>query len=117
MKFSRLQSLALEKGMEVESVDQQAQPHPIYKLVAVKEFSQTENHKSTSKLQKKEKEKKVHTKLLRLKPTINQNDLKVKVCHVLEWLEKECIVNVKISIITGDKVGDLTIFQSFYIIL
>ena len=107
VKFSRLQSMALERGMQLQLLDQNAQPHPIYKLV--KPQKPQEVHKTSKQPKQKDitkgKVKKVHTKQLKIKASISPNDLKVKVDHILEWLVKGLPVNVKITINADDKVS------------
>ncbi|ESO01144.1 hypothetical protein HELRODRAFT_175174 [Helobdella robusta] len=98
MKWNRLKSLSIEKGLKICCVDESAQPHAIYKLVNLKTYIEIE------KKQKQESKKmKIHQKSLAISSHISKNDLAIKIDKIVDWLGKNTLVKIKISFPSTEK--------------
>ena len=102
MKWNQLKALALEGDLKIHCVNENAIPHPIYKLISAKAHIQLLRQEK-----KAVKAEKVKTKNLVLNANISQRDLSIKIESILDWLTKKNVVVVKVENLTYDKVNYL----------
>ena len=90
LKMAEAQKLAEDKGLNLVYVNDKTQAHPVFTLMSSKELNEMNK-------QMKGKTKKTVEKSLKVKNTISDRDLEIKIKNIREWLAKGNRVNVSIS--------------------